>query len=539
MEKRALIELLNQSQTQFATHRFLGCKGLEGFDWESYASVFQRAQCVKKELDLSPHDIVALAAKNSKEWVYIMLAVLASGATLVPMYEGESEEALMHILEDAKATHLICSNTQLLERLVCEKKSNLNDLSWKEAGDDLMFESVDKDAIAFILYTSGTTADPKGVPLSHQNIAYTIATLSTRFPLKESDRSLSFLPWAHSFGLIIELLTLCANGASIGIAESVQTIIPNLVDVRPTILFSVPRLFSQFYTSVQKRAISEGAFSKQLFDDILSQKGGGVFFSIRKAIYKKKYINRVRTRFGGELKYAVSGGAALSPETARFMDSIGIQVYEGYGLTETSAMISFNLPDARKTGSVGVPICDIEIHKDTVDSEDSKIGEICVKGEAVMSGYLNRPGLSFTDEGFFRTGDLGYLDSDGYLWISGRLKEQYKLSIGKYVAPARLEKELHHSPYIEELLIFGENRAFNIALVQLDEKYITEEGGQMRDRVLSSFEEIQGPLRAFEKVKDVLFVKLDLPEFRTQSGKLKRRKIIDFYAEEIRAVYEK
>lgn len=531
---QSLNEILNRSQTEFADRPFLGTKTQKQYEWQSYLDVFQHAQNVKEELAFQRGEVIALVADNCREWAYIMLAALASGATLVPMYASEKVESLNFILDNSKANRVICANSNLAKELVCGRIDTFEDLNFSPSPKVLDLHNQYRDEIAFILYTSGTTADPKGVPLTHDNIAHTIETLATNFPLKKEDRSLSFLPWAHSFGLIVELLTLSSRGASIGIAESVQTIIPNLGDVKPTILISVPRLFSQFHASVQKRALSEGAFSKQLFDDVLG-KNKGLFSSFRKAIYKKKYISRVNARFGGELRYAVSGGAALSPETGKFMNAIGIEVYEGYGLTETCALISFNLPSASKMGSVGKPVCDIRIAENA--EFEKGIGEICVKGEGVMNGYLNQPGKSFTQDGYFLTGDIGRIDNEGYLWILGRIKEQYKLSTGKYVAPVKLEEQLQSSEFVERVFLFGENRSHIIALVQLADD--ESKGAETEARIMESFEELGDNFRRFEFPKKILIIDDigNTPELLTQSGKLKRTKLFEMYEEEIEKLY--
>lgn len=534
-ETPSFIEALNRAQTEFSGRPFLGTKTQSAYKWETYLEVFQRAQHLKESLEFRPGEVVALVSNNRKEWVYIMLAAMASGATLVPMYASETLAAQNFILEDAKADRVICASSALAEKLECARKDTFETIDWS-VGETLDLTTQYHSETAFILYTSGTTADPKGVPLSHDNIAHTIATLSSRFPLKKEDRSLSFLPWAHSFGLIVELITLCVNGASIGIAESVQTIIPNLGEVKPTLLISVPKLFAQFHASVQKRAMAEGAFSKRIFDDVLG-KNKGIFSSFRKTVYKKKYVSRVNDRFGGELRYAISGGAALSPETQKFMNAIGIEVYEGYGLTETSALVSFNLPNASKIGSVGKPACEIRISSDA--QFEKGIGEICVRGDGIMSGYLNRPGTSFTDDGFFQTGDIGRIDNEGYLWILGRLKEQYKLSTGKYVAPTQLEDQLKKSKYVEHVFLYGENQAHNIALVQLDENETMPENENIEALILDSFNEFGGDFRRFEFPKNILIIEniANNPELLTPSGKLKRGKLFELYREEIKALF--
>ena len=353
-----------------------------------------------------------------------------------------------------------------------------------------------KDDVAALIYTSGTTGNPKGVILSHANIASNVNAIHECFPMENGDRSLSFLPWAHVFGQTCELHGLFSMGASMAIAESVEKIIDNLAEVRPTLLFSVPRIFNKIYAGVQKQIATKPRAIQIAVQQALrlaaKERNGKKLMVAEHAAFNaltdKLVFSKVRARFGGELKYAFSGGAAISRDVAEFIDSLGVTVYEGYGLTETSPIATANWPGHRKIGSVGraLPGVRVEIvigqpqmtakerrRKASVRDE----GEIIVYGPNVMKGYFKRPEENaqvFTKDGGFRTGDQGYVDPAGYLYITGRIKEQYKLENGKYVVPSPLEEKLKLSPYILNAFVYGDNKPFNVALLVANVEAVRE-----------------------------------------------------------------
>ncbi len=334
------------------------------------------------------------------------------------------------------------------------------------------------------MYTSGTTGDPRGVALTHGNLVSNVTAILSQVPVSERHRTLAFLPWAHAFGQTLELHGVIAAGASIAIAESVDKIVANLAEVRPTVLVAVPRVFLRVYAGVTSLLAAKPRPIRWLAKRGLAlakrRSAAGRRLPLHQRLLwwlaDRLVFARVRARVGGRLEFAISGAAALPKEVAELVDGLGIQVYEGYGLTEASPIVAANVPGHRKFGSVGRPLPGVRVVIDTAPTGDGpagdgRVGEIVVYGPNVMRGYHGRAEESravLTDDGGLRTGDMGYLDEDGYLHITGRIKEQYKLANGKYVSPGPLEDKLKLSPLINEVMIYGEGRLHNVALIVPD-----------------------------------------------------------------------
>ena len=418
------------------------------------------------------------------------------------------------------------------------------------------------DLAAFI-YTSGTTGNPKGVKISHGNLSTNTTATASRFSFTADDRSLAFLPWAHAFGLMAEVCTFLHVGASMAINDEVPQLINNLPVVRPTVLVAVPRIFNRIYDGVNKQMAARPAPIRKLFESgvrIATKKnrGGTLSFTERLTLKlaDKLIFSKVRMKFGGRLRFVVSGSAALSTQVAEFIDALGIDVFEGYGLTETSPVVSVNYPGNRKIGSIGKPIPGVTVRIDTQVTGDPVNGEIIVKGPNVMQGYHNRPEENaqvFCEDGSFRTGDMGYLDDDGFLFITGRIKEQYKLENGKYIVPSPLEEQLKLSPLITNLMLHGANRPHNVALVVPDmaalEDFARKEGfaldnvnnnPRVKTLLQAELDKYSQTFRSYERPKDLLITTED---FTTENGmltpslKLKRRNVLAKYEGQLEALY--
>jgi len=583
-----LVELFERSVKLYGPRELFGTKADGRWTWMTYAEMGRLVENFRgglASLGVKRGDRVAIIANNRVEWAVAAYACYGLGAALVPMYEAQLPREWAFIINDCEAVAVITATPEIHDKCkeIPEKAPSLKHIIGLALpkSDPLSYEALleagakspvpaikpePKDT-ACLIYTSGTTGTPKGVILSHGNIASNINVVHELFPLSADDRSLSFLPWAHSFGHTCELHVLLSMGASMALAEAVDKIVQNLAEVKPTVLISVPRIFNRIYDGVNKQMAEKPAVVRNLFRAGLraadKRRKGEALGLLEKAtltLASKVVFAKIREKFGGRLKYAMSGGAALSREVAEFIDGLGITVFEGYGLTETSPIVTTNCPGAHRIGSIGKTIPGVRVVLDTTETGDPKQGEIVVYGPNVMQGYHNRPEENeavFTEDGGFRTGDLGRLDDEGFVYITGRIKEQYKLENGKYVSPAPLEEHLKLSPYILNAMIYGDNRLHNVALVVPDleavKKWAAGEGvsagsdaellehARVKALVQAEVEKYSTEWRGFERVKKVT---LTAEDFTTQNGmltpslKLKRRVVWQKYQGQIESLYE-
>src|SRR5690606_6413681 len=394
----------------------------------------------------------------------------------------------------------------------------------------------------------------KGVRLSHANLCSNCDACREVFPLHK-ERSLAFLPWAHALGQTGELHFFTQEGHAIAINDDVTRLVNNLPEVRPSLLVAVPRIFNRIYDGVNKQMAAKPLPIQKLFSSGLEVAGRlnhGATLSCGERLVlwlaERLIVSKVRAKFGGRLKLVISGSAALNPEVALFIDALGIMVYEGYGLTETAPVASVNYPGARKIGSVGKPLPGVEIRIDESKSANPGGGENIRKGPHVMPGYHNRPdddAAVFTEDRAFRSGDLGRIDEDGYVYITGRLKELYKLETGKYVAPAALEEKLKLSPYVANIMLFGADKAYNVALVVPDESALQDwsaktgvsikdvsDSPQVTQLLMAEIDRFAGDFKSYEKPKKIVLLTEDFTTdngMLTPSMKIKRGEVIKRY----------
>ncbi|WP_434384420.1 AMP-dependent synthetase/ligase [Melittangium boletus] len=536
------------------------------------------------KLGVTEGDRVAVISNNRHEWAVGAYASYTLGAAYVPMYEQQQEKEWHYILNDcgakvvfaateaiAKKISALKSSLPALEHVICfagEGPQSFAGVLAQGSAAPQKAATPKATDLCGLIYTSGTTGNPKGVKLSHGNIANNVAAMHQIFPMSDNDRSLAFLPWAHVFGQSVELHGLYSMGASMGIAESTEKIIENLAEVQPSLIFSVPRIFNRIYDALQKRMATESGLKKKLFTlgievakqrkALAEQKRTSLLLDLQHAFFDKVVFSKVRARFGGRMKYAFSGGAAISREVAEFIDNLGITVYEGYGLTETSPIATANFPGNRKIGSVGKALPGTRVEIDRTETGDPKQGEIVAYGHNVMQGYYNLPdedSKAFTAEHGFRTGDMGYLDDDGFLWITGRIKEQYKLENGKYVSPAPIEQSLQLSSFIVNAMLHGQNKPFNTAIIVPDmgslTKWAEEKGLSTAMPALLTLPEVQQlyreqiaeftkDVKGYEKPKHFLLVSEDFTtanDMLTPSLKLKRRSVLKRYGDDVETLY--
>ncbi|CAN5882853.1 AMP-dependent synthetase/ligase [soil metagenome] len=580
---QTLVDIYHDAVKTFPDSPLFGTKRAGQWEWMTYLEFGKQTDALRAGLaglGLKRGDRVAIIANNRPEWATAAYACFGLGVAFVPMYEAQLAKDWEFIVKDCEAKALIVATDAIAEKTkpFLDTIPGLThiislDPATKETDKVKTYKSLVattakvptitpavKDVACYI-YTSGTTGNPKGVILSHGNIASNVSAIHECFPFSSMDRSLSFLPWAHSFGQTCELHGLLSMGASLAICESVDKILDNLAEAKPTVLFSVPRIFNKLYGAVQKQISTKPGFIQSMVKSAMSTRrkqrlgeevslGEGLVL----ALTDKVVFSKVRARFGGNLKYAFSGGAAISTDVAEFIDGLGITVYEGYGLTETSPITTANWPNNRKIGSVGRAIPGVKV---SISPEH----EIVVHGPNVMTGYHNRKEENdavFTADGGFRTGDMGKIDADGFLFITGRIKEQYKLENGKYVVPTPLEEQIKLSPYVLNAMVYGDNKPYNVALVVANVEAVQKWGAdngvsetdpekllanaKVRALFKGELDHYGEKFKGFEGVKDFALIGEDFTAengMLTPSLKVKRRKVVETYQPLIEALYAK
>lgn len=431
---------------------------------------------------------IAIISQNRPEWIMTDLAVQMAGAVLTPVYPTISPSEMAYVLKDAEIRIVFVANAELYERFK-EAFSQVHSLqfvyafeqvkgvpSWKELIDknlqpsEEIISSIKEDTLATIIYTSGTTGNPKGVMLSHKNIVSNIMDSMPEFSFAEKGgKALSFLPLNHIFERTVSYIYMHA-GVSIYYAESMETIGDNLKEVQPIVFTTVPRLLEKVYEKILGKGMELTGVKRKLFfwalglakkyDNI---KEGSWWYRAQLKLANKIIFNKWREALGGNVKAIVTGSAACQERLIRIFTAGGIVIMEGYGLTETSPVVSVNKFDSegRRIGTIGPLIKNVEARI----AED---GEIWVRGNNIMMGYYKRPDLTsevITPDGWFRTGDIGEWVEDRFLKITDRKKEIFKTSGGKYVAPQVIENKMKESMFIEQMIVIGAGRKFVSALV--------------------------------------------------------------------------
>lgn len=473
--------------------------------WTSYrqlAELVVRCRAGLASLGVGRGDRVAVISNNRLEWIVAAHATYQRRAIYVPMFEAQSESEWDYTLRDSRAKVCFVASAGIghrvntlredlldLQHIVPFDASDVGTGSMREllrqgAGRDIKARLPKAQDMATIIYTSGTTGEPKGVRLTHENLVYQATALARVRDYGPDPRSMGFLPWAHVFGGGVELNTALLRGVTVAICSNSDELFREMPRVKPTVLYGVPRIWNQLYDQVLRELGTQSGLGKRMFDNAVQarsrqQQGDQPSFSQRFAagFAERTVIPRLTQRMGGRLRMAVSGAAPLAAEIPEFMDRLGIRIYEGYGLTESCGSVTTNPTDAPKFGSVGKPLPGTEIVIDTVavDADDPREGEIIVHSPGVMEGYHNRPEETArvrTPDGGLRTGDVGYVDDDGYLFITGRVKDLYKLTSGRYVAPAPLEQKLRLSPFVLQCMLYGAGQDYNVALIVVDVPYL-------------------------------------------------------------------
>src|SRR5215208_4411387 len=481
------------------------------------------------DLGVAKGDKVSILANTRPEWTYFDFAALTAGATVVPIYQTNSPEECQYVLENSDAKAVIVEDSEQLAKVrevrdrcpalehvvlmtgeaddaitgdeLAERGGSRGTDEWEER-----WSSVTPDDICTFIYTSGTTGPPKGCVISHGNYRAMLDMVLEVGALGDDEVTYLYLPLAHSFALLIQFGTVALGATMAYWQRDPLKIIPDLTEVKPTYFPSVPRIFEKIYTAATAAAEKAGGMKKAVFNWAIgvgrrmreaerSGKQPGYFLRRQYEIADKQVLSKIRNLFGGNVKVAVSGAAPINPEILRFFDAAGVLVVEGWGMTETSTAATIATPEDFKFGTVGRPFpgCEIKIADD---------GEILARGPNIFQGYYKNPEATQETlvDGWLHTGDIGELDPDGFLKITGRKKDIIITAGGKNITPANLEAEFKQHPLVSQCVVIGDRRPYLVALITLDPeeaaKYASEHGLPDDPKALGRNEGLRAELQA-------------------------------------------
>jgi len=566
-------------------------KTANGWDFISAAEMLRRVAGLSKalrELGIKAGDRVGLFAPNCPEWHVADFGITGLGAVSVPVYFNESLDRLSYILNDSGARIVITAG-EPQARKIAEARDRISALEHVISvappndlrGDILSYETfiaaagdadvaeyrrrsaeVKGDQLATIIYTSGTTGEPKGVMLSHSNLSSNAMDSLEAYKFLPSDVALEFLPLAHVYERTVAYAYLF-GGVAIAYVEQIESVAQAMVEVHPTTAAAVPRFFEKMYANILGKGQGETGLKRKMFDWAMRvaseavpwraySKEPSAGLKLRWQVADRLVFSKIRAGLGGNIRSYCSGGAPLATELAEIFWAMNVPVYQGYGLTETAPVVSANLPTANKVGTVGRPLPHVQVRI----AED---GEILVKGPNVMQGYYRKPDATrevLSADGWFRTGDIGRIDEDGYLVITDRKKELLKTSAGKLVAPAPIENMLKACPYITNAIVVGDRRKFvsvlivvNFAAIEAEAKKQSRDFAMssqavsdpwVRDLISHEVERLTAPLAQYEKPKRFALLERDFTYANgelTYTLKMKRRVIEERYQDVIARLY--
>ncbi|MEQ8910627.1 MAG: AMP-dependent synthetase/ligase [Vicingaceae bacterium] len=533
------------------------------------------------ELGLEPGDKVAIISNNRPEWHIVDLGIALAGMINVPIYPTITKEDYDFIMNDAEVKICFVSDREIYNKVhAVEEKietlqkvyafDDINCESWtalKELGKGKhaskmkeIQDGIKETDLATLIYTSGTTGRPKGVMLSHRNLVSNSVGSRKRLPVTENSKALSFLPLCHVYERMVTYMYIY-TGTSIYYAESLETIGDNLREVQPQVFTAVPRLLEKVYDKIVAKGQELSGIKRALFFWALAlgqryelHGKNGAWYEFQLKLANKIIFKKWREALGGNAKAVASGAAALQPRLARVFLAAQIPVMEGYGLTETSPVIAVNEQDndGVRIGTVGRPLEDVEVR---IASD----GEIEVKGPNVMMGYYKREEATkevFTEDGWFKTGDIGEMVEGEYLKITGRKKETFKTSGGKYIAPQIIENKMKESSFIEQIMVIGEGEKHPAAIIQPSFEFLIEwckrkeipystdaemaKHQTIHERIMEEVEKYNENFAQYEKVKKIILSpfawSIDTDEM-TPTMKVKRRVIMEKFKDDIEKCY--
>lgn len=587
MQVKRLFDIAHHSAATYQKDDYFNTKYNGRWEKTSTQEYIGRANKISRgllKLGIKPGDKIALITSATRtEWAVMDLGLMQIGAVSVPVYPTVSPEDYVHIFNNSEAKYCFVSDEKLYEK-VKGIKSEIPSLkgifsfdkingvaSWTEIldmGDDESLQTevddiartINEEDAATLIYTSGTTGRPKGVVLSHKNIVEDVLNSCPRIPKmsipNQEVRALSFLPICHIFERMLYYLYQY-NGFSVYFAESVEKMPENMKEVKPHIMTVVPRVIEKMYDKIYSTGVNAGGIKSKIFLWALgvnkAKKEIGKPSNIKEIIADRLVFKKWRDALGGEIVTLVSGSAALSERLNKMFQNAGIPILEGYGLTETSPVIAVNSFGKIKIGTVGHPL-------DNLDVKIQEDGEITVKGSSVFKGYYKNEEMTkeaFTPDGYFKTGDIGHIDSEGYLKITDRKKEMFKTSGGKYIAPQVIENLAKASKFIEQIMVVGDGEKMPTAFVQPDFGFLKNwakrhnlnigespkeiaENKEVKERIGKEIDYLNTKLGNWEQIKKF---ELTPEEWTIESGmltptlKLKRRSIKDRYTDLYNKMY--
>jgi long-chain acyl-CoA synthetase len=512
-------------------------------------------------LGIEKGDRVAILGNTRPEWTYFDFAALSIGATVVPIYQTNSPEECRYVLENSDSKVVVVEDAEQLEKVrqvrdqlpqlehvvlmtgSAEDAISMEDLVAKGAGGDdatwqTLYDAVTPEDICTFIYTSGTTGPPKGCIISHGNYRAMLDMVNEVSVIEDEDLAYLYLPLAHSFALLIQFGTFDLGTTLAYWERDPLKILPNLAELKPTYFPSVPRIFEKIYTAATSGIEKEGGLKKKIFEWAIktgakmreverSGRQPGFLLQRQYAFADKQVLSKIRNLFGGRIRLAVSGAAPINPEILRFFDAAGVLVLEGWGMTETSTAATISTPEDFKVGAIGKPFpgCQVKIADD---------GEILVKGPNVFQGYHKNPEATAETivDGWLHTGDIGEIDGDGFIKITGRKKDIIITAGGKNITPANLEAEIKQHPLVSQCVVVGDRRPYLVALVTLDpeeavkyaqENNLPEDPAQLAQNtdvkaaIEAHVEKINQNFARVEQVKKISILPHDLSQ---ESGEL-------------------
>jgi long-chain acyl-CoA synthetase len=536
------------------------------------------------DLGVERGDKVSILANTRPEWTYADFAALSAGAVVVPIYQTNSPEECQYVLENSDAKVVVVEDEEQMEKIravrerlpllehvvrmtgTSEDAISLDDLAARGAGHpaeewEARWKSVTPEDICTFIYTSGTTGPPKGCVISHGNYRAMLDMVNGTSVIEPEDLAYLYLPLAHSFALLIQFGSFDLGTTIAYWERDPLKILPNLVELKPTYFPSVPRIFEKIYTAATSAIEKEGGLKKAIFEWAIGVGGRtraveregrkpGFLLSRQYAFADKRVLSKIRGLFGGNLRLAVSGAAPINPDILRFFDAAGVLVLEGWGMTETSTAATVSTPDDFKIGTIGKPFpgCEVKIAED---------GEILVKGPNVFQGYYKNEEATRETivDGWLHTGDIGEVDEDGFIKITGRKKDIIITAGGKNITPANLENEIKQHPLVSQCVVVGDRKPYLVALVTLDPEdavaYAKEHGLPEDPAQLARNEEIRAAIEAHvdrvnekfarvEQVKKIAILPHDLSQESgelTPTMKVKRAVVAAKHENEIEQLY--